>query len=609
MFAQGMFQIDPNATPDQVERKRAMIAALMPRFGQAKYVGEGLGQLATGIAMGAQNRKLDRAENAGRQGASDLFSRIMGGARGDTSGFSILGQGQQAAPRPTDPNDPVNIAGDTMTALGKDAGTSGYRASLIGTESGGNWKAQNSEMGAGGKKGHFGRVQFGQARLQEAMNAGAIPQGTTPEQFMNSPALQIAAENWHFSDLERQLSPLVGTVVNGKPLDLGALVAMGHLGGAAGARRFVETGGRYNPSDTFGTSLADYAAKHGGLSSELSSAARPVQASIDEAAIYEALANPWLNAQQRAALTDMLSQSRQNADPIRQLEMQKLQKEVELMGQPQTPEVVAERRALAAEAGLQPGTPEYQAFMVNGEIPGAGGKDDPTSVREYQFYAQQAIARGEQPIPYEKFITLEAAAGNPATGNFTQPVTPGQEQIDKAYAPEYVQWTQGGGADMANQIATIEGIADRLGSGTENLTGPGVGSQPDWLGAWTTPNAVSAREDVESVVQRNLRVLLGAQFTQAEGDRLIARAYNPRLPEKENAIRLRRLAKGMRAAAEARADQAAYYEANGTLVGWQGKVWTPSDFENLIEDGPPDSPEPDKDGWQTINGVKVRIKQ
>lgn len=142
--------------------------------------------------------------------------------------------------------------------------TPSYLTSLIGTESGGNWKAQNSEVGAGGKAGHFGRVQFGHARLQEAMDAGAIPQGTTPEQFMASPELQKAAEAWHFGDLERQLAPLVGSVVNGQTLDLGALVAMGHLGGAGGARKYVESGGAYNPSDSFGTSLSDYAKKHGG---------------------------------------------------------------------------------------------------------------------------------------------------------------------------------------------------------------------------------------------------------------------------------------------------------------------------------------------------------
>lgn len=573
MFAQGMFQIDPNATPDQVERKRAMIAALMPRFGQAKYVGEGLGQLATGIAMGAQNRKLDRAENTGRQGASDLFSRIMGGARGDTSGFSILGQGQQAASRPTDPNDPVNIAGDTMTALGKDAGTSGYRASLIGTESGGNWKAQNSEMGAGGKKGHFGRVQFGQARLQEAMNAGAIPQGTTPEQFMNSPALQIAAENWHFSDLERQLSPLVGTVVNGKPLDLGALVAMGHLGGAAGARRFVETGGRYNPSDTFGTSLADYAAKHGGLSSELSSAARPVQASTDEAAIYEALANPWLNAQQRAALTDMLGQSRQNADPMRQLEMQKLQKEVELMGQPKAPTPTDDMREyeFAKQQGFE-GT--FTDFMTAMRKAGAST----TNINNTMGGEVGTIPQG-----FELFTDAETGARS------MRPIAGGPE--DQTQKNEKAA----GGRDIATQ--TITSSASRAREASKNRSVDGFLAGIAAMNPESENAEIYRQVDVlkSQAIVSNLQAMRDASPTGGALGAVTAPELKM-LADKSGALDPR--------------SKNFERDLNDYELSLLQVVHGPDEGRRIFEATRSDAPTaPDEDGWQTINGYKVRVKQ
>jgi DNA-binding protein H-NS len=155
---------------------------------------------------------------------------------------------------------------------------------------------------------------------------------------------------------------------------------------------------------------------------------------------------------------------------------------------------------------------------------------------------------------------------------------------------------------MASQIATIEGLADRLESGKENLSGPGVGRMPDWMGTALAPNAVAAREDVESVVQRNLRVLLGAQFTQDEGDRLIARAYNSALPEAENARRLRRLATGMKAAADARQSQADYYSKNGTITGWTGKIWTPEDFAAAIEGGAAPAPGLSPDDMQWLEG-------
>lgn len=150
---------------------------------------------------------------------------------------------------------------------GNNAG-GGFLSSLIGTESGGNWSAQNSEVGSGGKAGHFGRLQFGQARLEDAKNAGIIPASMTPGQFMADPTAQQAVESWHFNDIDRQaeamgLNSYIGQNVGGATITPEAIRAMAHLGGIGGAAKFLKTGGKYNPSDAYGTSLLDYARKHG----------------------------------------------------------------------------------------------------------------------------------------------------------------------------------------------------------------------------------------------------------------------------------------------------------------------------------------------------------
>ncbi|HEV7339930.1 MAG TPA: hypothetical protein VGO06_28440 [Bosea sp. (in: a-proteobacteria)] len=142
-------------------------------------------------------------------------------------------------------------------------------ASLNVSESGGNFRAQNAAVGSGGHVGHFGRGQFGVARLQEAAAAGAIPQGTTPQQFMQSEELQKSAENWHFAKIDRAIQAngfdrLVGQRIDGVPITVEGLRAVAHLGGEQGMKRFVETGGAYNPQDANGTSLMDYFRQHGG---------------------------------------------------------------------------------------------------------------------------------------------------------------------------------------------------------------------------------------------------------------------------------------------------------------------------------------------------------
>lgn len=173
--------------------------------------------------------------------------------------------------------DASRALGDALVdggSLGKVGFSAGYSAPSGGqdsalptalkmSESGGNWTAQNDEVGAGGQRGHFGRAQFGQARLQEAAAAGAIPQGTTPQQFIRSPELQKAAENWHFNDIDQYiisngLNRAIGSSIAGIPVTAEGMRNVAHLGGKEGLAKFIASGGRYNPSDSNGTSLMDY---------------------------------------------------------------------------------------------------------------------------------------------------------------------------------------------------------------------------------------------------------------------------------------------------------------------------------------------------------------
>lgn len=130
---------------------------------------------------------------------------------------------------------------------------------LINSESGGNFEAHNSE-------GYVGRGQFGDARLQDAKNAGVIPASMTKEQFKKDKNAQLATEAWHFNDIDQQANRLgvdrfIGQVIGGVEITPNAIRQMAHLGGIGGVKRFVESGGRYNPSDSNGTSLVDYGLK------------------------------------------------------------------------------------------------------------------------------------------------------------------------------------------------------------------------------------------------------------------------------------------------------------------------------------------------------------
>lgn len=133
--------------------------------------------------------------------------------------------------------------------------------SLTGTESSGNSAAFRTNTNG---KSYGGLIQMGDGRLKDYAKAtGSRP--ISASQFKNLSATQQRAVNeWHINDLMQaaQATGAVGKVINGKPVTLGGLVAVAHLGGKGGMNKFVQTNGRYNPKDQLGTSLSDYLSKH-----------------------------------------------------------------------------------------------------------------------------------------------------------------------------------------------------------------------------------------------------------------------------------------------------------------------------------------------------------
>jgi hypothetical protein len=216
-------------------------------------------------------------------------------------------------------------------------------------------------------------------------------------------------------------------------------------------------------------------------------------------------------------------------------------------------------------------------------------------------FGQERILEGVQPYqaPSSEIATLQALGITPTLGGVTDlararavsvnmgggglDLTPGQKKVDESFAPSYIEWQQGGGADAVANLAQIGTVLQRLESG-QPLTGPLIGIQPDFVLALTNPNATGAKEQVQEVVQRNLRIVLGAAFTEKEGNQLISRAYNPTLPPEQNAARLRKLFQQMAVTAQQRQEMNDYFETNGTLKGYKGAKPNINDFYRALEE-------------------------
>jgi hypothetical protein len=163
-------------------------------------------------------------------------------------------------------------------------------------------------------------------------------------------------------------------------------------------------------------------------------------------------------------------------------------------------------------------------------------------------------------------------------------LTPLETELDKKAADDLVQFTIGGGfSDVQKGLSQLTIAKQTLKQQPEGkITGKLVGAQDDTgILKYTNPTAQDTKEQVQEIAQRNLRLILGPQFTAKEGEALINRVYNPALPQSVNVKRLDLLQEQMTSAAKTKQEAVDYYNTNGTLKGFKGKLYnTTSDFLN-----------------------------
>jgi hypothetical protein len=164
-------------------------------------------------------------------------------------------------------------------------------------------------------------------------------------------------------------------------------------------------------------------------------------------------------------------------------------------------------------------------------------------------------------------------------------LTVGEKALDKKIGEEYSNWVVGGGGvQSASRISRINDIISRLETDPD-ISGPVVGVVLENLPTVASvlyPEAQDAKDVVESVVQTDLRAILGGQFAQKEGEALIKRAYNPRLDEKANARRLKILTLQMKMVNDEKNRAMQYFGEKGTIKGYTFRPFTAGDF--LTED-------------------------
>jgi len=196
---------------------------------------------------------------------------------------------------------------------------------------------------------------------------------------------------------------------------------------------------------------------------------------------------------------------------------------------------------------------------------------------EPQILAQAPALKNAKEIAAANNATQLAIAGI-KKGTASREMTPGEKALDRNFASDYNKWTDGGFATSQDAISTMDAAISKL-TDDSNLTGPLVSKAPDVF----RQEGAALRQDIQRVTQAGLKSVLGAQFTEREGELFLARAYDERLSPALNREKLEKAKAVLQAMADAKQQKAAYFEQNGTLAGFKGTDFTKGASVQILE--------------------------
>lgn len=265
------------------------------------------------------------------------------------------------------------------------------------------------------------------------------------------------------------------------------------------------------------------------------------------AAIARVMSNPMIrNDPAKMAIANMLMQrSMQASDPMYQLKLRQAQLDYEqdASGMGGAKGAFGNLDAQARAAGLTPGTPEYQSFMMNG-----GGA--PATFRALDMQAQAAGFKPGTP-EYSQFMAtrgagLQAGAKTTAT-NEANIATGGEaERVKAAGAAQGKQDVEQRSelAEMERNMPSLLVVVKQLGELADTATYTMAGRARDefnkQLGREPSDGAVARAKYIAMVdnqVLPLLRQTFGAQFTAQEGESLKATLGDPdKTPAEKKAV-------------------------------------------------------------------------
>lgn len=301
------------------------------------------------------------------------------------------------------------------------------------------------------------------------------------------------------------------------------------------------------PAQNWGQGLADVAAALSGTVlegrvSEAEAAGRERAGSLfadlainsDPNAIMAALTSPdsaWASPAQTSIASALLNQGLERSDPMYQLQLQTAQAELDALRNP------APTNPFLNVGNGSVFNQSTGEFMTAPQGSGA----QPADVQEYNFYAEQAAANGQQPLPYLDYLQAQKGNGlSITTADGTVIQQGGGKPLTEGQSKDTVYFTRASAALP---------IVDELEQSLLSLGEAAAGTVPAGLGNYLQSEDYQVAQNAgKEFLASILRKDTGAAVTPSE-EKLYGDIFLPRPGDKPATIARKRQARAVALAA------------------------------------------------------------
>jgi len=184
----------------------------------------------------------------------------------------------------------------------------------------------------------------------------------------------------------------------------------------------------------------------------------------------------------------------------------------------------------------------HDAGLVREEIArhqGNMNSEDPTLRRQAnQYFDRTGLRGGLNNLSDERLLEQHRAGMAKNQPSPYDMQGPSQTHFDKKQIDSLMDFNPIVAQSNKRKLQTaLNKLKSAVASG-KPITGTAVSFLPDFLRNILDEEGVNIQQNVESVIQLNLRETLGAQFAQKEGELFLSRGFNPNLNDPANIERL-----------------------------------------------------------------------